>query len=138
MTARVIAPPRPLSADTQVVWDVLAPALVRHGLRLEDTRTARHAAALAYALAMDVRLQLRRQTGDAEMQAAVDRQRPFTREMARSAAWALGLIDLPRIQTFPLNAAGEDVELWEFAPVNRAELEAAAATVLGEAPRNSG
>jgi hypothetical protein len=123
-----------MTADVRLLLDALEPELRRRGIPLENPETGATAATLAFAMTMDTRLRLRRQTANARDRASIDRcLRPTMREMARWAAWGLGILPLTRVRMVPLNAAGEDRELWALAAgVDHEALEAAVREVLSD------
>jgi hypothetical protein len=120
-----------MAPDVAVLWDVAAPALAARGLPLDHPPTAEALAALCLGLAMDCRLQARWVMASPADRAAIERLRPSLQKMARSCAWALGLLPIERISHVPRDARGQDVELWEwFAGLDRPALEAAVQAAL--------
>jgi hypothetical protein len=125
----LIALPPEMAADVRVVWEVLAPALERRGIRLTGKR-ADAVAALAFGLAMDERLRQKHALVPVSDRAVVERLRARMQEGARASAWVLGLLPIERVKTVPRDADGRDVELWEFAPLDRSVLAATVAELL--------
>jgi hypothetical protein len=122
-----------MSPDVKVLFETIAPRLAARGLLLvgEPAATLR---ALCFAVAQDARLRARAATAPPEDRAALARLRPRLQDMARMAAWALGLLPIARVKSVPRDAEGRDAELWRwFEPVDRAALDAAVQAALAEA-----
>jgi hypothetical protein len=124
-----------LGLDVCLVWR----ALVR-ATSLEAAARPR-VATLAAHLAMDVRLRLRlaqlagAPAPCADCMADLTAARETFQRSARDVAAELGLIGPARRPARPRGAQGEDLELWEWAPVDRAALEAVAQGELAQAAR---
>jgi hypothetical protein len=123
-----------MSPDARVLWEAAAPALVARGFPLEHGETAEALAALCLCVAMDHRIRVRLAAALPGERRRIQSLRDSTQRMARSCAWALGLLPIERIEHVPRDAAGADVELGEFfSGVDHAALVAAVQAAMSDA-----
>ena len=134
MTPGRTVAPGPMSADARVLWIVAAPALAARGLSLEQGEIADAVSALCVCVALDHRIRARLTAAEPAERPRIQALRDSTQRMARSCAWAIGLVPIERVPLVPRDAAGSDVELARWFPgLDRAALAAAVQAALSDA-----